>query len=237
MDYEVIKIDENTWRIEDNHHVRFFLLTGSKEALLIDSGMQVKCAREIAEELTDLPVKLLNTHADRDHVGSNYQFETFYMHPAEASNYYNTQKQTGTFIPIQEGDVLDLGNRPLEIIALPGHTPGSIGILDINKRVLFSGDPIQDGTIFMFGVQREIHAYLYSLKKLDAFKDRFDTIYPSHGTFPVYPELIDRLYDGAKGILQGKYEPEIVPIHGTKVYCYDVKAARFLMDIRDTEGA
>ena len=39
MAYEIIKIDENTWRIEDNKHVRFFLLTGTKEALLIDSGL------------------------------------------------------------------------------------------------------------------------------------------------------------------------------------------------------
>ena len=39
MAYEVIKINGNTWRIEDNHHVRFFLLEGKKEALLIDSGV------------------------------------------------------------------------------------------------------------------------------------------------------------------------------------------------------
>ena len=231
MAYEIIKIDNNTWRIEDDHHVRFFLLTGTKEALLIDSGMQVNNAKEIAEGLTSLPIKLLNTHADRDHIGSNYEFETFFMHPAEASNYYNTQKQSGEFIPIEEGDVFDLGDRPLEIISLPGHTPGSIAVLDINARALISGDPIQDGTIFMFGVQREIHAYMKSLRKLDKYRSRFDKIYPSHGTLPVYPELIDELYEAAEGILQGKYEPTVAEFHGTQVYFYDVGAAKFLMDI------
>ena len=39
------------------------------------------------------------------------------MHPSEASNYYNTQKSDGDFTPIVEGDVIDLGERPLEIIA------------------------------------------------------------------------------------------------------------------------
>ncbi len=88
MDYEIIQINSQTWRIED-HGVRFFLLTGTQEALLIDSGMQVKNAKEIAQSLTDLPVKLLNTHADRDHVGSNDEFDTFYMSLAECSNYYH----------------------------------------------------------------------------------------------------------------------------------------------------
>ena len=78
MDYQVIQIDSNTWRIEEER-VRFFLLTGTERALLIDSGMQVKNAREIAEGLTKLPVSLLITHGDKDHVGSNEEFPVFYM--------------------------------------------------------------------------------------------------------------------------------------------------------------
>lgn len=232
MAYEIIQINENTWRIEDNHHVRFFLLTGTKEALLIDSGMEVGNAKEIAEELTDLPIKLLNTHADRDHICSNREFETFYMHPAEASNYYNTQRQSGDFTPIEDGDRLDLGDRPLEIISLPGHTPGSIAVLDVNARALISGDPIQDGVIFMFGVQREIHAYLKSLKKLDAYRNRFDVIYPSHGSFPVKPELIDALYNAAQKMLHGEFEFTESEFHGIKVRKYDIGPASFLMDAR-----
>ena len=152
------------------------------------------------------------------------------MHPSEASNYYNTQKSDGDFIPVVEGDVIDLGERPLEIIALPGHTPGSIAVLDINARVLISGDPIQDGAIFMFGVQREIHAYLKSLKKLDQYRDRFDVIYPSHGSFPVYPDLIDKLYEAVQGILAGNYPSKDAEFHGIIVDSYDVGAATFLMD-------
>ena len=40
MDYQIIQINENSWRIED-HGVRFFLLSGTERALLVDSGMQV----------------------------------------------------------------------------------------------------------------------------------------------------------------------------------------------------
>ena len=45
--YEIVKIDEYSWRIEDTG-VRFFLLTGRDRALLIDSGMRVSNARDIA---------------------------------------------------------------------------------------------------------------------------------------------------------------------------------------------
>ena len=38
MQAEVIRMNENSWRIEDNG-VRFFLLAGTERALLIDTGM------------------------------------------------------------------------------------------------------------------------------------------------------------------------------------------------------
>ena len=226
---EIIKINENTWRIEEEG-VRFFLLAGENKALLIDSGMQVQNAKEIAKSLVKLPIELLNTHGDRDHVGSNDEFDSFYMNPAEASNYYNTNKKTGTIIPVSDGDIIDIGGRELEIITLPGHTPGSIAVLDRNNKVLISGDPVQDGNIFMFGVQREMHAYLLSLEKLEKYKDRFDTIYPSHGTFPVGPELIDALHEGAVRVLNGEVEGYEAEIFGTKIKKYDVGAATFLCD-------
>ena len=106
MDYNIIQMNENTWRIEDGG-VRFFLLTGTEKALLIDSGMMIQNAKEIAESLTDLPIELLNTHADRDHICSNEEFASFYMHPAEEPLYRRSGKP-GTIIPVQEGDTIDL---------------------------------------------------------------------------------------------------------------------------------
>lgn len=226
---EIIKMSKDSWRIEDQG-VRFFLLAGEEKALLIDSGMKIRNAKEIAEELVSLPIELLNTHGDMDHIGSNDEFEYFYMNPAEASNYYNTQGRTGSFIPVENGDILDLGNRKLEMIHIPGHTPGSIAVLDIDNRVLYGGDTVQDGTIFMFGVQRELHAYMQSLKKLKRYQKRFDKIYPSHGTIPVQPELICRLYGGAASILEGKAVGTDTEFHGIPLKLYDVGCAKFLCD-------
>ena len=229
MEHQIRQLGENTWSIEDGH-VRFFLLTGTKEALLIDSGMQVESARKIAESLTDLPLKLLITHADMDHIANNGEFDTFYMHPAEASNYYNSQKRTGEFIPVEDGDILDLGDRPLLIIATPGHTPGSIAVLDQKNHALFSGDPIQDGQIFLFGVQRELHAYRVSLKKVYGMREQFDVIYPSHGTLPVTADIIPALDKGAERVLAGEAEYTEVDMFGNRVKACDIGVATLLVD-------
>lgn len=229
MDYEVIQINNDTWRIEEDG-ARFFLLTGKERALLVDSGMMVHNAREIAESLTKLPLSLLNTHADMDHIGSNAQFESFYMHPAEETN-YRRSGGTGTIIPIREGDTLDLGGRELEIIHLSGHTPGSVAVLDKDRRVLISGDPIQaHGNIFMFGEHRNMQDYIASLARLEKRTDAFDEIWPSHADFPVEPELIEKLRDGAERILAGEVAGRLAAFHEQKITAYDLGFATILCD-------
>lgn len=60
---DYIKMDQDTWRLEDGF-VRFFLLIGTKRAVMIDSGMTKCDAREICERLTELPITLVNTHGE-----------------------------------------------------------------------------------------------------------------------------------------------------------------------------
>ena len=223
---EIIQMNENTWRIEDGM-VRMFLLTGTKEALLVDSGMNTPNAKEIAESITELPVKLINTHADGDHIAGNEAFEAFFMHPKEEAN-YRFRGKNGKIIPVQQGDVLDLGDRPLEIIDLPGHTPGSIGILDVNNRVLIGGDSIQDGQIFMFGEHRNLSDYITSLEKLSAYEGRFDEVYASHSSVSVKPDIIPKLITGAKQILAGEANGEEIDMFGNSVLLYQFEYAGFL---------
>ncbi len=223
---EIIQINENTWRIEDGM-VRMFLLTGTKEALLVDSGVSASNAKEIAESITKLPVKLINTHADGDHIAGNEAFREFYMHPKEEEN-YRFRGKTGTIIPVKQGDIIDLGDRPLEIIDLPGHTKGSIAILDEKNRVLIGGDSIQDGRIFMFGEQRNLQNYIVSLEKLSAYEGRFDTVYASHSSVEVAPDIIPKLIAGAKQILAGEATGEEIDLFGNSVLLYQFEYAGFL---------
>ena len=225
---ECIQINERTWRIEDNG-VRFFLLIGTEKAALIDTGMNCPDAKQIAQKLTELPLTLINTHADPDHISGNGAFEEFYMSPNEEENYRGNKGQ-GTLIPVREGDVIDLGERELKIIDIPGHTPGSIAILDIRNRVLISGDTVQDGKIFMFGKGRDMWQYTDSLKHLDEYAEMYDEIYPMHGSLPVGKDLIAKLLSGAEQIKAGQAQSRDVELFGRTVKLYDFGYAGFLCE-------
>lgn len=102
----------NTWA-ETDQGVRIFLLAGREKALLIDTGMTGLDLHAITSLHTDLPLQLLNTHADRDHIAGNAQFPEFYMHPSEAAFYRNVQHGNGRLLPVFDGDLIDLGGRTL----------------------------------------------------------------------------------------------------------------------------
>ena len=151
---EIIQIDSNTWRIEDEF-VRFFLLEGEEKAVLIDSGVNCLDASDIAKQLTSKPLILLNTHGDRDHTSGTDGFTNIHIHPLDyvGCDVKNRHPNT-SMVPLNDGDIIDLGERPLKIIHIPGHTKGSVAILDIAKRVLYAGDSVQKGHIYMFGMNR-----------------------------------------------------------------------------------
>ena len=235
------EIFENTWAEEDNG-VRFFLLTGTEKALIVDTGMSGLDIRKLISGHTALPASLLNTHADMDHIAGNRQFHSFFMHPSEAAFYHNTQQGTGRIISVYDGDRIDLGGRILQVIHLPGHTPGSITLLDEKNRCLIGGDSIQeDGNIFMFGQHRDMEAYISSLERLDRRTD-FDFVYPSHAREKVSRRVILSLIETARAILDGRAEGKELEMFGNRVLSIASEYASFLCampsaaDSRDGEA-
>ncbi|MCD8217812.1 MAG: MBL fold metallo-hydrolase [Clostridiales bacterium] len=229
MNYEIRQPDSQTWSVE-NQGVRFFLLTGTKSALLIDSGMTTENVREIAESITDLPLQLIITHADVDHIAGNDAFDTVLMHPAEYVNYFREGASHPAPTPVWDGDVIDLGNRPLRVITQPGHTPGSIALLDINQRVLFSADSIQDGEIFLFGPMRNLIAYRQSLDKVWACHAEYDKVFPSHASLPLEPDIIPDLMGCMDQILAGNASFRTGEKFGMPIKIYEMGTAVFLCD-------
>ena len=78
------KIDSTTYSIEDGF-VRCFLIIGEQKALLVDSGVSGESALSIAKALTDKPVELICTHADRDHIAGNGEFCPVLIEPKESA--------------------------------------------------------------------------------------------------------------------------------------------------------
>ena len=227
---EAIKINETTFRVEDDG-VRFFLLIGTNKALLVDSGMNTPNAKDIVSELTNLPIILINTHGDMDHISGNDLFEEFYLGVNEIDYYKTKHKVNNRIIPINDNEIIDLGNRRIKVINLPGHTPGSIALLDINNRVLIGGDSIQNGRIFMFNEGREMNIFVTSLEKLwIEHQNEFDVVYPSHGSFPVDKQLIPTIIESAKKIINKNTNGNRIEFMNREITYYDFGSVGFLCE-------
>ncbi len=67
---------------------------------------------------------------------------------------------------VEAGDIVDLGDRRFEILHLPGHSPGSIGLWEADTGILFSGDCIYDGPLLDGFADSDIADYIASMKSL-----------------------------------------------------------------------
>ena len=220
MQYQAHPIAENFYEIAQGG-VRCFLFTGDDFALLIDSCFG-GALRPVIEAITQKPVKLLHTHCDRDHIGASDQFDALYMHPSDFACCVKKNGIQLPLCPVWEGDCIEVGGYCLEVVLIPGHTPGSIALLDRNHRFLISGDSVQNGTVYMFGESRDLCAFEASMGKLLELQEAFDTIYPSHGDLTVAPDTIEKLRTLASEINRGILpDPQPAPDHmpeGVKVY-------------------
>lgn len=80
--------------------------------------------------------------------------DTFHQQPARISR------------RVDEGDVVDLGDRRFEVLHLPGHSPGSIGLWEADTGTLFSGDAVYDGPLLDELPESDIAAYVATMERL-----------------------------------------------------------------------
>lgn len=97
----------------------------------------------------DLPASLL-----RALPAPGYDPAAYAVQPAEVTR------------PLSDGDVIDLGDRRLRVVHLPGHTPGSIALLDEELHWLYSGDVVYDGELLDELRGADIPAYVGSMRRL-----------------------------------------------------------------------
>ena len=203
-------VAEKVWRIDDHGGDNIYLIVGDEKALLIDTGLGVADLAACVSDITNLPLLVVNTHGHPDHAGGNFQFPEIYAHPADfklveqfsskndhdgmvRSMIENNPGFEAIFLkdiddykmpeikPVTAGYVFDLGNRKIEVIETPGHTKGSIVLLDAENKLLFTGD--NDNTLvwlFLDGCL-PIESYLQTLQRLNQRSDEFDNIFPGHG--------------------------------------------------------
>ncbi len=216
METTVRRLSDTTWAFEQGM-VRCFYIAGADRALLLDTGVAETNLFQLMMPLADLPLVVVNTHAHGDHTANNRLFPSVYAHRLEP------MPEDGPVVrPLEEGHVFDLGGVRLEVLHTPGHTPGSICLLDRANRVLYSGDTVSHGPVYLCGPGCSSADYTASLRRLKDLSGDFDTVLCCHGDCPLDPSVIDELLAlvaGAQdGTLSGEDPAQAFPFGNPKVY-------------------
>jgi glyoxylase-like metal-dependent hydrolase (beta-lactamase superfamily II) len=224
------EIDPHTTAIIGLGNELCYLVEGNTKALLIDSLIGVGNLRAFCRELTDLPITLVNTHGHVDHTGGNFDFDECYIHPNDISLMYEKEtlregyvkngiKNSGKNIvllksdftvptpmktfPVYNGFVFDLGERTIEVIAVPGHTTGTIVLLDRSKGIVFSGDACNANTLLFLPNSTSIEEYRESLLRFKQFQPCFEVMWGGHSLLAVPNVIIDEAIELCGEIIAG----------------------------------
>ncbi|MDR1272851.1 MAG: MBL fold metallo-hydrolase [Clostridiales Family XIII bacterium] len=113
---------------------------------------------------------------------------------------------SGNYKYFGDEQVFHLGERDVEVVPAPGHTPGSVCFLDRQARMLFSGDTVCEWGVLLHipgeGCPPEV--FLSSMLRLKGLWDEFDTVWPGHHGFPVDKSYIDDYLACARQIVEGQ---------------------------------
>jgi glyoxylase-like metal-dependent hydrolase (beta-lactamase superfamily II) len=182
--------------IQEFYRCNIWHARGRDRDMLVDSGMGVVSLREWVPLVTERELIAVASHTHFDHIGCHHEFECRAVHAAEAelmanptrrntladpyvtddifdalppepycSKCYAVRKATASRI-LEDGDVIDLGDRTFEIIHTPGHSPGGIALWEERTATLFSGDVLYDGPLIEDTYHSNREDYFASMERL-----------------------------------------------------------------------
>lgn len=232
------KISTSTTKIANLNNVYCYLVEGSQHAVLIDTGMGAGDLKAYVESLTDKPISVILTHGHVDHVGGAASFDRVYLHKNDwelvkmhtsmdikkvylsMALKHNLQtlreediclESKEEFLPLEEGQIFDLGGMVLEIVEVPGHTRGSVCVLNRQERWMLFGDSCSP-SVFLWNEEATcVEEYLESLMHLKLYEKRYDSVFFSHGIFTADKSILDGVIQVCKEILEEKDDGILYP--------------------------
>lgn len=200
----------------EDERVRQFLVIGEERALLFDAGFADSGVLETVRALTDLPIDVVMTHGDLDHSGGLADFGSCRMN---AGDWPLVKNGSIALVPLDEGEIVACGDYRFRVIAIPGHSAGSLAFYDEAKGILLAGDSVQSGgPIFMFGGHRDLDAYIASLEKLEQLIPADVTVLPCHSACPIDAGFIARDLADVRALRDGKLSSDAHPALPCRVY-------------------
>lgn len=181
--------------IQEFYRCNCWHVRGRDRDMLVDSGMGVVSLRQWVPLVTERTLTAVASHTHFDHIGCHHEFPDRCVHRAEAeimadpaydailANYvtdniferlpplpyrsadYGVKAAPATRL-LEDGDVVDLGDRHFEVIHTPGHSPGGIALWEAATGILFSGDIVYDGPLIEDTYHADAADYVRSMVRL-----------------------------------------------------------------------
>ncbi len=224
-------LNEHLYVITDAAGVHAFLALGERRALLMDTCCGLGDIREEIRKITSLPLTVWCSHGHLDHAGGAGVFPVVYLNPLDLmlahrrctretriwyvkrvlreeydfrEEEYVPQKLTG-FLPLHDGDEIDLGGLTCRAVSLGGHTPGSMCVLLKELRMVFLADACNRMTYMMLEESLSLEEYIDHLKAFrDMYYDSFDTGLVCHDEAVVDKVIIPNTIEVGEEILRGE---------------------------------
>lgn len=229
----------------DHMVVTIGLVVGDNRAAVIDSGFGVTdTLRAFIEEITDKPLICLVAHGHPDHVGAAPLFDAVYMncrdepllpvalsyerrmgdvfgHPGYDADFYEHCKKhivdgSGfTYQNMDDGDVFDLGGTVLEVIAVPGHTQGSVVLLNRKENYIYISDAVGQRTALVTLPKEKrvgLLAYRDGLRRLLSVMNDETELYYGHSAALFPHGHVRDMEQACTEVLNGKTEQDVASI-------------------------
>ena len=239
--YHIIKIDARTYALSEPKYWQrnvSYLILGSKQALLFDTGPGIYSIRALVERLTSLPVIVVPSHLHFDHVGRISEFtDIALLDQRELRN----QVKDGIFTEtraqymldndysfsvhrwIKNGETIDLGGRQITVVSTPGHTPESVSLIDLANRRMFTGDLVNREVLLLNVPGSSLHQVLRSLHELARLAPG-SIAYEAHSEQPLLAAELQLIARGIDEIVSGRAHAQLVCLGGVPALRYNVRS-------------
>ena len=206
MIYGSWSIRPGVWVLTNGWQNFQYLIIGQKRAALIDTGYGQGNIRSVVEQITNLPITVINTHGHFDHTGGNGCWDTAWMAAASREDCkrgfapihatWAAEKPFPDYeiCVLEDGARIDLGGETLEVLAIPAHHDGSIALLARASRLLFTGDEFESGQVLILKKRSDpdflptIARHRANAERLLSSRGEYDYLFPAHNGYMLDPD-------------------------------------------------
>jgi glyoxylase-like metal-dependent hydrolase (beta-lactamase superfamily II) len=211
------------------------LIVGTERAILFDTGTGLLPIRPVVERITERPITVLNSHTHYDHVGGNAEFSSILAIDSDYTRAnmagFDRGQIAAEFAPeafcngppsgadleeihtrpwqasgyVEDGEILELGGRRLEVLHVPGHAPDATALLDRENGLLFTGDTFYDAELWLYAPESNLDDYDRAITRLANLEKSVNYLLGAHTSARVNSVRLTKVRDAFRKLRSNDY--------------------------------